>query len=316
MKNKKIIFCVLVAGTLTSVVRAAECPVPPTRVSPNISVKIDYDKKTKLYTYNYTVENGRSSAIPISGFMLKINEAPYSFLGPSSGWSSRFDEGEPETPSTFRWSTALSSIAPGTRKSGFILKSYRTPGPVRYFVRGLSETRIGTPTVDDDEPIPDCPGFYDDIPMLDGYVSGIVDGPAPENQVTVDLKLMDGKGERECGPISPYEDKGTLNVLLKASKGLKVSDIDLSSLRFGIGQAPLASSNRIGNSEEVILLKFDTQKVGIECERDRTIFLNGKTTDGRNLFGGATVKTKNCDKRPKRKKLIHRKNPLDARSNR
>ncbi len=315
MRKSNCILGILIVGTVTSIAQAAECPIPPTNVSPNISVKVEYDKKTSLYTYNYKVANGGSAGVPIGSLILKLAEVPYSFLAPSAEWSSRFDEGNTETPSTFRWSTALGSIAPGTGKSGFVVRSYRSPGPIRYYVRGVTETRVGTPTPEDDEPIPDCPGFYDDIPMLEGNVSGIVDGPAPTNQVVVDLKLMDPKGERECGPISPYEEKGLLNVLLKTSKDIKVSDIDLASLRLGVGKASLASSTRIGRSEKNILLKFDTQKVAIECERDRLLFMSGKTTDGKEIFGAAPVKTKNCDKRPKRKKPRYQKNPHGHSSN-
>jgi hypothetical protein len=293
----------------TSFALADECPTPPTSVFPKIAVKVDYDKKTKYFTYNYSISNGRESKIPIDHFVLKISSAPEFVLPSPKKWITIFDEASEGIPANFSWTTFQKPIQAGSEESGFKIRSYLSPGPVRYYIQGETGVRVGTPTPEDDEPIPDCPGFYDDISVLEGSVSGIVDGPAPENQVSVDLKLMDSKGERECGPVSPYEDKGLLNVLLKVNKGTKVSDIDLNSLRFGVGQAPLASSKRIGRSEEAILLKFDTQKVAIECERDRVLFLSGKTTEGKDLFGGASVKTKDCDKRPKRKKPIHRKNP-------
>lgn len=313
MKNsmttyEKSILAILIAF-ISPFSNADECPIPPTSVNPSITVKVAYDKKTKLYTYNYTLANGNDSKLPVGDFMLGIKDAPVSSGSPSSKWVASFNSAIESLPRTFSWTTGSEDIRPGNKKPGFILRSYLAPHPIRYFVLGETGDRVGTPTAEDDEPIPDCPGFYDDAPGFDNHLSGIVDGPAPENQVAVDLKLMDSKGERECGPVSPYEDKGLLNVLLKVNKGTKVSDIDLNSLRFGVGQAPLASSKRIGHSEEVILLKFDTQKVAIECERDRVLFLSGKTTDGKDLFGGAAVKTKNCDKRPKRKKPIHRKDP-------
>lgn len=170
---------------------------------------------------------------------------------------------------------------------------------MRYYTLGHVGSREATPTEDDDEPTPDCEGFYDDLPYLEGMVSGLTEGPVGNSRLSVDIKLMDKKGERDCGPVSPYAGKGDLHVLLQGKKDLDVKDIDLASLKFGVGKAPLAASKLLGKSNN-LLLQFDLEKVGIECGRDRVLFLSGKMKDGKEILGGAPVKTKDCDKRPKK----------------
>jgi hypothetical protein len=302
MKLQLLPLSILVSFLISPNLRADFCPTPPTRVDPNVGVKISFDKKSKLYTYRYTLSNGRSALLPIDEFILRISKPPTRVGSPSNWDGSPFVRSGVQ--SHFIWDTAFAAnyVAPGGEKSGFEIESPYEPGVIQYYVLGRTETRVGTPTADDDEPTPDCEGFYDDKPMLDGMVSGITQGPVSDGRLSLDIELKDSKGERECGPVSPYEDKGLLNVLVKGKKDFNVDDLDLTTLKFGVGQAPVVSSRKLGKSDN-LLLQFNTQAVEIECGRDRVLFLTGKTKTGIDVLGGVEVKTKNCDKRTKRVKL-------------
>jgi len=287
---------------LTSMYAIADfCPTPPTKVEPNVSVKVDFDKKTHNYIYRYTLSNGRGALLPIDDFFIGISKTPIRFSSPKDWDASPSTENGMQTHFTWDTSFASSYVSPGGSRSGFEIESSYEPGLVQYYVLGRTGTRVGTPTVDDDEPTPDCEGFYDDKSTLDSMVSGITQGPVGDGRISLDIELKDSKGERECGPVSPYEDKGLLNLLVKGKKDFNVDDLDLTSLRFGVGKAPVVSSRKLGKSDN-LLLQFDTQAVEIECGRDRVLFLTGKTKTGKDVLGGAEIKTKNCDKRKKRVK--------------
>lgn len=295
--------CLTVFASTLNYAGADSCPIPPTRIEPNLSVKITSDIKTGIYTYSYTLTNGRGAAIPLRRFLIRATNPPDTSQAPEK-W-----QGKPwiedDVMEYFGWSaTPFSAIAPGESKSGFILKTAKAPGLIQFYTLGETGDRIGTPTPGDkdDEPTPDCEGFYEDQPMLEGMVTGLTEGPVGDDRVSTEIELKDSKGEHRLGPISPYEDKGIINVLLKGKRDLDVKEINLSSLRFGVGKAPLVTSLILGTSNN-ILLQFDIQKTAIECGRDRVLFLTGKMKNGKELLGGASVKTKNCDKRPKRAEL-------------
>lgn len=298
----------LVLGFWLQNAHADFCPTPPTRVEPQVKVSVEVDKKTKNYIYRYTVTNGKSALLPINSFIVRITKDPISFKTPKD-WEG-FSDKDGDVMSHFTWSTAglSAEVSPGSSKSDFVVESHDAPGLVQYYVLGKTSARIGTPTADDDEPTPDCEGFYDDKPYLERQVSGITQGPVSDGRISLDIELKDSKGEHECGPISPYVDKGVLNVLVKGKKDFSVDDLDLTTLRFGVGQAPVVSSRKLGKSDN-ILLQFDIQKTEIECGRDRVLFLTGKTKTGKDVLGGAEVKTKECDKRPKKKLPEHHKRP-------
>lgn len=307
MKTNKIkqsttsITAIAMLVIFTQNTQADFCPTPPTRVEPRVTVKVDFDKKSRNFIYRYTVSNDRGAQLPIDEFLLRVIKNPTRF-GSSKDWDA-FTYMDGEIMSHFTWSTAFNTayVKPGESKSGFEIESPYEPGTVQYYVLGRTETRVGTPTADDDEPTPDCEGFYDDKTMLDSMVSGLTEGPVSDGRISLDIELKDSKGEHKCGPVSPYEDKGLLNVLVKGKKDFNVDDLDLTTLRFGVGQAPLVSSRKLGKSDN-LLLQFDTQAVEIECGRDRVLFLTGKTKTGKDVLGGTEVKTKNCEKRTKRVK--------------
>src|SRR5690606_27492016 len=111
LKNRILVLVLFSLGAAL-LAHADTCPVPPTSVYPNISVKVDYDKKSKFYTYTYSVENRRESKVSIESFMLQISEKPYSSQSPSQ-WLGDFNEGDAELPPTFGWAPALDLIKPG-----------------------------------------------------------------------------------------------------------------------------------------------------------------------------------------------------------
>jgi hypothetical protein len=287
---------------LMSESRADSCPTPPTKINPKINVKIDFDKKTGIYSYKYDLVNERGALLSIENLRIQITSAPTNSMAPS-GWV-----GEPwienDIVQYFGWSANLGyELKPGKTQKGFVIKSTNSPGLVRAYTIGETGDRVGTSVAGstDDEPIPDCEGFYDDLSALEGMVTSLTLGPVGSNQLSVGVELKDSKGERDYGPVDPYGDKGFLNVLVKGKGDLDVKEIDLSTVRFGVGKAAVVSSRKIGNSNN-LLLQFKTKDVAIECGRDRVLFLTGKMKDdGKEFLGGAPVKTKNCDKRPKRK---------------
>lgn len=283
------------------------CPTPPTSILPRLKVNVKHEPGSGLYTYSYTLTNANGAGTAISTLAIPMQTKPESTSIPPQ-WLSRF-RAEEGSASYFFWGASpLGVIAPGSTVEGFSITSKLSPGPIRYFTDGETTSRIATPTEEDDEPSADCEGFYDDKSTLDSMVSGVTQGPVGDLQVSLEIALKDRNGDRDCGPIFPYEEKGTLHLFVKSKKDIDAKNIDLSSLRFGVGQAPVLSSRFIGKDQH-LFLDFDLKTAEVECGRDRVLFLSGKMKDGRPIFGAAEVKTKNCDRRPKRKPLKHPKRP-------
>ena len=61
-------------------------------------------------------------------------------------------------------------------------------------------------------------------------------------------------------------------------------------------------------------LQFNLDQVDIECDRDRVLFLEGKTKDGKSILGGAEIKAKDCEKPPTnpRRKVEHERRKKQA----
>lgn len=279
---------------------SAECPTPPTAIEASVTVKIDFEKKNGLYTYRYSLSNGKGALLPINLFTLPMNHSPSNISSPAN-WDGDVSK-EGDVIDHFSWYSSIPSalVGPGSTKSDFVITSGKAPGLIPFYTVGKTGSRETVTINNDEEAIPDCPGFYDQSPLLESMVTGVTQGPVGDERLSVDIELKNSNGEHEFGIVSPYEDKGLINVLLKGKKEINAKEIDLSSLRFGVGKAPLVSSKALGDSNN-ILLQFDIPKVGIECGRDRVLLLTGKVKDGKGFLGGAPVKTKNCDKRPKRK---------------
>src|SRR5688572_28663445 len=110
LKNALLIQFLIAVVFANTTIAADQCPIPPTSISPVVSVKIDYDRKSRLYTYSYTVENGRTAKVPIIYFALKLHETPYSSAAPSAQWIAEFFEASEDLPARFGWQRILESI--------------------------------------------------------------------------------------------------------------------------------------------------------------------------------------------------------------
>lgn len=176
------------------------------------------------------------------------------------------------------------------------------PGLVKYYVQGDTGVPTTKATVEDDEPTPNCTGFFfDDRPFLQRLVNGAVIGPAPQNQISVEFKLKKLKnrnGKEEIVDFiesSPRNESGKIMVILKNNKNLNIDSLNIESIRLGTGEAPVETSKILGekNHEELRMI-FDFKKIGIECDRDRdrVLYLIGKTRDDKTIFGAELIKTK------------------------
>jgi hypothetical protein len=282
---------------------ADSCPIPPTMIEPRVTVTTSQDKNSGTYTYTYVLSNGPGAKNEFQNFVLLLNAVPESPTAPDRWKVSLSSSGTGKTKVDWR-AFPMDGVPPGREKSGFTVKSKLAPGPVQYFALGVIGDRVGTPTEEDDEPTPDCAGFYDQLPKLDSMISGVVLGPAGPDTIEAEIELKDSNGVSAAAPISPYASQGSLYVLLKSKKELSVTDIDLSSLRLGVGKAPLTESKRLGASGN-LLLQFDVRRAAVECGRDREITLTGRTKSGKSLLGSAPIQVKNCDQRPKTPKGNH-----------
>lgn len=316
-KHSSIPFLTLIsimALLATSALSLANCPIAPVKTSPLVTVKIDQDKKTGVYSYAYTVANQLSAPLSIDDFTLQIDERPLEILKPEK-WTGRFLDADSTRPTNASWGTITREIKPGSSETGFIIKSRRPPGLVKYFVEGRTGVPVSTPVNGDPEAFPDCPGFFFDKPRFESMTTGMIEGPAALNQISAKIKIKKGKDKddrkQERKDFRPYQETGLITVVLKGSKELDVSQVDIPSLHFGMGKAPVVWSEfRPGDDDDdrdddhearsakKLWLQFDLDKVGIECDRDRVLFLEGKTKDAKSILGGAEIKAKDCEKTP------------------
>lgn len=253
------------------------------------------------------MKNGSSALLNIFLFDLVLDKKPVEVLSPTK-WLGEFyasvDLKNSVYPNHVRWGTPINFIKPGSTLKGFVIKSTRSPGLVKYYVLGDSKAPVVTATPLNDEPIPNCPGFFYNKPAIEGEVAGSIIGPAPLNQLSIEFKIkklkstkIDADLEEDFVEVSPHKDKGKVLVLVKSNKDFNVTTINLSSIHLGQGLAPVESSVIKGNkNNEELRMVFDLSKIGIECDRDRALFLAGKTTEGKDILGAAPIKTINCTK--------------------
>ena len=103
-----------------------------------------------------------------------------------------------------------------------------------------------------------------------------------------------------------------LEVILYSDNNFYVRKVDLSSIRFGLGEAKVVGSQLVSLSEisdhetranygngkdssgsRVLLLKFNFGDVGIRCELDRALFLGGIAA-GKRFESGISIKPVKC----------------------
>lgn len=212
------------------------CPTAPNEVSPSVEAKVNFDKDTGLYTYSYTLKNGRDAKLPISGLRIYTPEEPAGAKGPSKWIDGSFSTFH-NSGSRIIWIAGSNRVAPGKSLSGFEITSAKEPGAVRFSARGPFTPPSATPTETDDEPQPDCPNFYLNESGDNGDIVGVTIGPAPEDQVSADILVRERKRfKRRIPKISPMSS-GKVFVLVMGNEDLDVKDIDIDSLEFGFGKA-------------------------------------------------------------------------------
>lgn len=313
MKKVMMVFLYVlkVQLSLLNVAMADTCPLSPLKIQPKLQSLVEFNKKTNLYTYSYILENEKTSALPISIIRLILKEAPTEIKTPGK-WHGSFNT--LNEPKDFIFSSMF-AIKPGDSMKDFSFASPLPPGVVFYYTIGDTGIPTTSPIPGNDEPVPDCPGFFYDRPFLEGYINGVTIGPIPPNQISIDFKLKkikeikkDRKEEDEdFTETSPKKDTGKVVVIIKNSKDLDIDSIKISSMKLGTGQAPVESSKIVGERKlETLRMVFDLQKLGIVCDRDRVLFLVGKTNDGKDLLGAEPIRTKDCDESHDKKKQDHK----------
>lgn len=307
-----------------------KCPTPPTAIEPDIQANANFDKKTGLYKYQYTVSNKSDAKVPIRQVSIKtfgpVENVKAPALWEYSGYSA-------DNKKIF-WSYEVfkkSLIKPGEALSGFEFTSKEPPGLVKFYAYGkpdgIQTVIAGTPGEEENESEFICPGFFYD--GFESDVTLVTLGPLPLNQVDVKLRMKklndkkwQGKHDDEAKlEVSPL-DLDKVQVILFDDKEIDTSKIKLDSLEFGFGKAKPTKTYFIsdfkGEADDEIkehvkkhrashlVMEFDLAAVNVRCDVDRALFLTGKI-DSRNLLGAVKIKhsvcdMKNFDKHPKKEK--------------
>lgn len=299
------------------------CPVPPTAINASVMADVSYDKASKLYTYRYEVLNERSSQLKLRVFYVKSSENPQS-LAAAQGWDTEYLSDE----HAIYWSSYLGhEIDMGARGGGFSFQSSRPPGPVKFYVAGKAKIPKAVPTATDDEPIPDCPGFFFEVDDRDNKtVVGVTEGPMPPGQVAARIRIHRAKfADENKAPYLEKNELGVVHVTLLGTDQFDVTKVDTSTLAFGPSHAkPLSiktietelnererktlgipgDNDKEKNKErnrkkkhKSLLLKFAVKDLGLRCNLDHALFINGKIS-GSPFFGGAEVSPEKCKTAP------------------
>lgn len=311
--------------SLSECLAADLCPdIPPNAVKPQISFRLDMDASKSANTFFYEIENSKDSLLPIQIFRLLIDHAPSNEKSPEH-WDTSYDNNKNPNRREFRWDTSSANftlrqgfmlepspflVFPGKKLTGLSIQSPRSAGVIQYVTDGyLMRVPTATPTDDDDEPTPDCPGFNFEAGLYEDSVIGATVGPARTNSVSLHLKIKNTKkstsDENEPDSSNPLEDEividpdkesGMIRAEVRGERffgteKFDLKSIDVSSLRLGFGKAPAVSSKIEGQK---LKLEFDLKKVGIRCDLDLALFLSGKTTDGKDIVAAAPIKKHLC----------------------
>lgn len=313
---------IVFAGTI-------KCPTPPTAVAPEIQDKVNFDKKTGLYKYQYVVSNKLEAKIPIRQVSIKTFSPVENVRSPAfwqyGGYSA-------DNKKIF-WSYDVfrkKLIKPGETLSGFEFTSKEPPGLVKFYAYGkpdgLQTVIADTAGEGENESEFSCPGFFYD--GFESDVTLVTLGPLPPNQVDVKLRMKKLKDKKWQGK---HDDEATLEVspldidrvqvMLFDDKEIDTSKIKLESLEFGFGKAKPIKTYFVSDFKDEVedeikehvkkhrashlVMEFDLAAVNVRCDVDRALFLTGKI-DTRNLFGAVKIKHSICDmknfnKHPKKK---------------
>jgi VCBS repeat-containing protein len=121
------------------------------------------------------------------------------------------------------------------------------------------------------------------------------DGGAGSDSFQVEVRRIDAeidiKPGSDTNPIN-IDSKGRTPVAILTNEGLDATDVDVSTVRFGPGQAiPVhyAIEDIDGDGDDDMILHFNTQELGL-TEDDVKATLSGETTEGAYFTGTDSVK--------------------------
>jgi len=299
---------------------ADQCPTPMSKIDPQVSVKVTFDKKSGNYRYIYSIKNENGAKLPIDHFAVVLAEKPTSLESPKY-WSGQFVSA---SPSRATWisnpieSKDGSVIEPGDIRSGqtlsgFVITSSRPPGSLKYFAEGaLEDVPRSSVKPGIDEPIPDCPGF--DFDGSGGEfaekILGVIEGPSNPTVISAKAKLRGNIAE--LLEHARESRQRLVEVMIFSSEDMDIGKIDVASVRFGLGNANAISSRFMSSELEsdredndrpsfekfkagskVLVLRFDANKIGVRCELDRALFLTGNAA-GKRFEAGVSIKPLKC----------------------
>lgn len=318
---------------LTELLFAAtvKCPTSPNAFNEKVKVDVSYDKKSKLYSYKYSLSILKNSKVPVGFFAVQTVIPVNKQIVPnkkwiSSGLNQNFDN-------SIDWTGP--DLRPGETVTGFEIQSVNPPGYTKYMLFGypgnIPTVILDNDTAEEDAVIPLCPGFYaPGSSIKNDYVVGLTIGPVPPSRVVAQLRIKKIKDSKWRGHIDEDDDSlelspldtGNIQVMLYGDDDLDLSKIDVSSLRFGPGQAKplkteilaqvieacdkdLEAHIKKNKSAKYLKMEFKLDDVNVHCDLDRALFLTGKYAD-KELFAGVKTKAVFCDKKTfiKEEKLI------------
>ena len=112
-------------------------------------------------------------------------------------------------------------------------------------------------------------------------------------RLIIDIDIKPGSDPNSINPRS----KGVIPVAILTNQNFDATTVDVSTVVFGPGGAPLAHNGHIedvdGDGDNDLMLHFKTQKTGIQCG-DTEATLSGETIDGQAIGGSDSVKTVGC----------------------
>lgn len=193
--NRHLIRVAFVFLSMSSLSFAAviEFPEPGNKLTANVTVDIERDPSTHLYTYRYSVFNSFSSIQSIEDFFIQIApDIDIVAVSAPKGWDfGAFNDGtffvwsaveidKESIPDNWDGNLLPSSyqIKPGEERDGFILQTYSSPGEGIFYARGFTRMAVMDDAADlEDEGFEELT-FPDD--SFKGFtsvpISGIYDG--------------------------------------------------------------------------------------------------------------------------------------------
>jgi hypothetical protein len=166
----------------------------------------------------------------------------------------------------------------------------------------------GSPAIDagGDEGIPCRSALFTTIPTddqrgfarpQDGDEDGIARCDLGAFELVVPMIAIDIKPESFPNSVNPY-NRGVIPVAILGGDTFHVADVDVTTLAFGPGGAPIAHLN--GHLQDVnhdgimdLMTHFRTQETGIVCG-DESVTLTGETLDGQPFEGTDSIQTVGC----------------------